>query len=85
MTAMVCSRRGTQRQRGLLVLEQNDAAFFDLARSFKSGEGIDNAALPRIIDHARGKHRAQNAMHMLVQLGLRNRSRLHRILVSCRS
>ena len=71
--------------RALFILEQHDAAFFDLARSLESGKRIDDAALARIIDHARGKHRAQNAMHMLIQFGLRNLSRLHRCLVARRS
>ena len=69
ITAMVCSLRGVQRQDGLLILEQNDAALFDLARGFKSGKRIDDAALAWMIDHAGRKHGAQNAMHMLVEFG----------------
>ena len=69
MTAMVWSRGGIQRQRGAVVLEQNNAAFFDLARDLKACQGIDDTALARIIDHAGGKHGAQNAVHMLVQFG----------------
>ncbi len=65
---------GIQREDCGLVLQQNDAAFFDLARHFKAGEGIDDAALAGIIDDAGGKHGAQDAMHVLVEFGLRDGS-----------
>ena len=41
---------------------------------------IDHAFLRRIINHARGKHRAQNPLHMIVEFGLRDLSGLHRFL-----
>jgi hypothetical protein len=69
MTAMVWILRGNQRQSRVLILEQDDAAFFDFARNFEAGEGIDDAALAGIIDDAGGKHGAQDAVHMLVQFG----------------
>ena len=85
MTAMVCRRAALSGSDGLFVLQQNDAAFFDLARSLKSGKGIDDAALAWIIDHAGGKHGAQNAMHVLVELGLWNLSGVDALLVSALS
>src|SRR6476646_9539409 len=58
-----------ERQNSLLVFKQNDAAFFNFARGFKSHEGIDDAALAGMIDDARVEHRTQYAVNMLVQFG----------------
>ncbi len=69
MTAMVCSFAAIERQCCVFVLEQNDAAFFDLARGLKASEGIDDAALAWIIDDADSEHGAQNAMDVLVEFG----------------
>ncbi len=72
MTAMVWIVAASRGNAERVVLEQNDAAFFDLARSLQAGEGIDDAALAGIIDDAGGEHGAQNAMNMLVQFGRGN-------------
>src|SRR5580693_6289342 len=64
--------RGNQGQNSGLVLEQDDAAFFDFAGNGEADEGIHNAALAWEIDYSGGKHGAENAVHMLVELGLGN-------------
>ena len=49
--------RGAQRQHCLLILQQNDSAFFNLARRLKSGKWIDDGPLPWMIDYAVCEHR----------------------------
>ena len=71
---------GIQRQHCLLIFEENDAAFFNLARCLESCEGIDNAALPRMIDSAHSKHRSQDATYVIVELALRNLACIESIL-----
>src|ERR1700739_189289 len=72
--------RGTQRQYCLLVLQQNDASLFDLARGLEPGKGIDDAALPWMINDTGCKHRTQDAMHMFIEFSLRNFACVERIL-----
>ena len=70
-------RCGVQRQHAAVVLQQDNSTFFDLARGLESRERIDNEAVARIIDDSGGKHGTQDAVHVLVELGLRNCSRFN--------
>ena len=63
-----------EREGGVLILEQDDGTLFDFARDFEADEGIDDHALAGIVDDTGGKHGAQNAVHVLVELGDRDGS-----------
>ena len=60
---------GHEREGGVLVLEQDDGAFFDMARDLEAHEGIDDHTLAGIVDDAGGEHGAQNAVDVLIKLG----------------
>ena len=71
-----------ERKSILFVLEQNDTGLFNLARRLHAREGIDDEALAGIVDDAGGEHGAQNALHMLIEFGLRNAAGFNSVLVT---
>ncbi len=56
----------------LFVLQQHDALFSNLLRHLKPPQYVDHALFRRIVYDTSGEHRAQDAMHVVVQFGFRN-------------
>ena len=67
-----------QRQHGVAVLEQRDAAFGHLARRLAVLLDRDRRRLGVILEQAVLEHRPQDAVHVLVERGLGHLARLDR-------
>ena len=72
--------RRIQRKLRLLILEQDDALLLQFASHLQSTQYIRDAPLHRVIHQARGEHCAQNAMHVIVHLGLGYCAGFHSLL-----
>src|ERR1700676_1321083 len=69
-----------ERKLCVIVLQEHDAVLFDFLCHLEAAPNVHYALLRRIVDYTGGKHRAQDAMNMIIDLGRGYFARLDRLL-----